>query len=73
MNLIKVFYKKEVKFWKKIGQLRKKLTWIGFGIAALLLIIQRICILLISFLFECFLWIFDKKQFKINILRLQKI
>lgn len=67
LNLIKVFVLKESKFWKRTWTMRKKLSWMGFGIAIIFIAIAHYAFALMHFLFECFLWVVVRPQFKANI------
>jgi hypothetical protein len=70
-NLFKVFFLKEKKFWERNWNIRKKLTWVGFVICVLLLIVPHYAFMLMHFLFESALWIFKRTQFRENIKLLQ--
>lgn len=70
-NLIKVFGLKEAKFWKRTWTMRKKLSWFGFGIALIFLTPAHYAFALMHFLFECFLWVVMRPQFKVNLVKLQ--
>ena len=69
-NLIKVFYLKEVKHWKRTMTMRKKLSWVGFIIALIFITAGHYAFALMHFLFECFLWLVMRPQFKANIRKL---
>lgn len=71
LNLIRVFGLKEAKFWRRTLIMRKKFSWIGFGIALIFITIAHYAFALMHFLFECFLWIVLNSQFKANIIKLQ--
>lgn len=71
-NLAKILWKKEVKHWKRIVILFKRIkNWfikLTFGILfALLLILIHYGFALMSTLWESFLWVVARKQFKANI------
>lgn len=70
-NLIRIFGLKEVKFWKRTWSMRKKLSWIGFGIALIFITISHYAFALMHFLFECFLFLFMRSQFKANMVKLR--
>lgn len=69
-SLIKIFGLKEVKFWKRTWTMRQKLSWIGFGIALVFLTVAHYAFALMHFLFECFLWIAMRPQFKANMVKM---
>lgn len=71
-NLIKIFFEKEKAFWKRTWTMKKKLNWIGFIIAVILISIGHYGFALMHFLFECFLWIFWRAMFRANLQKLQK-
>ena len=70
-NLIKVFGLKEKAFWKRTWTMRKKLSWVGFGLALIFITVAHYAFALMHFLFECFLWVVMKPQFKANLRKLQ--
>jgi hypothetical protein len=66
-NLIKVFGRKEAKFWKRTWTMRKKLSWVGFGIALIFITIGHYLFAGMHFLFECLLFIVMRPQFRANL------
>ncbi len=76
LNLINVFGLKEAKFWKRTWGMHHKFNWfmklfpIGFPLAFILISIGHICIVTISFLFETWLWITNRDQFKTNMVKM---
>ena len=66
-NLIKVFGLKEVKFWKRTWTMKQKMNWFGFGIGLIFITVAHYAFALMHFLFECFLWIVMRPQFKANV------
>lgn len=70
-NLIRIFGLKEAKFWKRTWSMRKKLSWVGFGIALIFITIAHYAFALMHFLFECFLFLFMRSQFKANMVKLR--
>jgi len=75
-SLIRVFGRKEVKFWKRTWLMHRKFSWffkifpIGFPMALILIGVGHFFIVIISFLFELWLWMTNKDQFKANMLKL---
>jgi len=72
-NLIKTVFKKEKIFWRRNQKMRKELSWVGFIIALIFIVLGRIAIVSMSFLFECTMWIFNRNQFKMNLQKLNTI
>lgn len=70
LNLIKVFALKEVKFWKRTWTMRKKLSWVGFGIGLIFITVAHYAFALMHFLFECFLWIVMRPHFRANMAKM---
>jgi len=70
-NLLRVFYLKEIKFWTRTWTMKKKTGWFGFLIAIPFLTIAHYAFALMHFLFECFLWVVMRPQFKVNLVKLQ--
>ena len=72
-NLIKAFWIKENQFWKNLFKLHKKFNVflkifpLGFPLVCFLSVISHICITSMSLLFECYLWLFNRSRYKINI------
>lgn len=71
LSLIKVFILKEKDFWKRTWTMRKKSGWLGFIIAIPFLTIAHYAFALMHFLFECFLWLTMKPQFRSNMKKFQ--
>jgi len=71
-NLFKAFWIKEKQFWSRSFEMRKKLGWFGFTLGILLLSIAHYAFAFMHFMFECFLWIVMKDQYKSNILKMSK-
>ena len=75
-NLIKVFLLKEKKFWKRTWDMHKKFNWLGklsvFLVSLIIITIAHYSFALMHFLFECFLWLFMRGQFKLNLIKLQQ-
>lgn len=71
LNLIRIFLLKEKVFWKRTWEMRKKAGWLGFLIAIPLLTVAHYAFALMHFLFECFLWITMRAQYRENIKKLQ--
>jgi len=72
LNLFQIFIKKEKKFWLRTFEMKKKIGWIGFIIALLFILFGRICFISMFFLSKGYLWIRDNKEFKQNLIVLQK-
>lgn len=70
LNLIKVFGLKEAKFWKRTWTMRQKMNWIGFGIALVFITVAHYLFSIMHFLFECFLWVVMRPQFKANMVKM---
>jgi len=71
LSLIRVFGLKEAQHWRRTWTMRKKLSWVGFIIALIFITVGHYIFALMHFLFECFLWIVMRPQFKINMEKLQ--
>lgn len=71
LSLIKIFLLKEGVFWKRTWSMRKKSGWFGFIIALPFLTLAHYAFALMHFLFECFLWIVMRPQFRANLQKLQ--
>lgn len=72
LNLIRVFALKEVKFWKRTMTMRQRLNWFGFGIALAFITVAHYAFALMHFLFECFLWVVMRPQFKANMVKMHE-
>ena len=73
LNLIRVFGLKEVKHWKRTWTMRKKLPWVGFGIALILITVGHYAFALMHFLWESSLYIGGKLVDLVNKIRKEKI
>ena len=76
MRLLKVFWNKEKIYWKRILGVWKRCKTImgktiGFLIVVILVSIAHYAFALMHFSFECFLWIFNRKQYENNLYRLE--
>ena len=70
-NLIRVFLLKEKVFWKRTWTMRKRLSWFGFAIGIIFIALFHYAFALMHFLFECFLWLAMRPQFKANMRKLE--
>lgn len=70
LNLINVFLAKEVKYWKRTMTMKAKLNWFWFIVALLVGGIFHYAFASMHFLFEGFLWIVARSQFKANLKKL---
>jgi len=71
LSLIKIFLLKEGVFWKRTWSMRKKSGIFGFIIALPFLTIAHYSFALMHLLFECFLWVVMRAQFRANLRKLQ--
>ena len=67
LNLIKVFGRKEAKFWKRTMTMKQRMNWFGFIIGLIFISIGHYAFALMHFLFECFLFVAMRPQFKANL------
>jgi len=74
-NLFKVFYQKEKLFWNRTREMKdeKEISFIGFLIATVIISIGHYAFAFMHFLFECFLFVFFRKQFKSNLEKLVSV
>ena len=70
LNLIKIFFLKEGVFWERTWQMKDKLGWVGFFIALIFIAIFHYLFAIMHFLFECFLWLTKRSQYKRNLVKL---
>ena len=76
-NLIKVFLLKEKAFWRRTWNMHKQFKgfWkffpLGFPLALTIITVAHYAFALMHFLFECFLWLVLRPQFKANMRKLQ--
>lgn len=78
ITLIGVFLKKEKIHWRKMKQMFSKFKTtaskiVAFPIITLLVSIGHYCFAIMHFLFEVFLWVFLKDQFKLNLIKLNSV
>ena len=75
-NLIKIFLLKEKVFWKRTWAMHTKFNWFAkftaFPIALIVIAIFHYAFAFMHFMFECFLWIFIRGQFELNMRKMQK-
>lgn len=71
-RLIKIFWKKEIYYWKRTFKIIKKANFIIFLLVSLAMIFPHYASAFMHFLFETFLLIFYKKGFEINIIKLEE-
>ena len=72
LNLIKVFLLKEKKFWQRTWEMKNKINLFWFIIAIILISIGHYAFAFMHFLFECFLWLVARKQYRLNLYKLYK-
>jgi len=78
INLIKAFSLKEITYWKRTWEMHKKFSKfmkffpLGFPLAFILVTIFHFMFTFAHFLFESYLWKFNKKRFKNNMIRIQQ-
>ena len=70
LNLIKVFGRKERKFWNRTWAMRNKFGWLGFIIAIPFLIISHYAFAGMHFIMECLVYLGNRQQFKVNLVKL---
>jgi len=70
-TLIGIFGIKECVFWKRTYNMHNKFNWVGklsfFPISIILIAIAHYAFAFMHFLFETFLWIVCRGQFRINL------
>ena len=76
-TMLYVFYRKEFKHWELMGELYKEMVGVGGVLVAYPILVVIITLLHYTFfvmhsLFELILYFFDRKQFKVNLNRMQK-
>lgn len=78
VNLIKAIKLKEVKYWKRTWNMHHKFSKfmkffpLGFPLAFTVVTIFHYLFTFAHFLLECYLWLFKRKLFKTNMIRIQK-
>lgn len=71
-RLIKIFWKKEIHYWKRTFRIIKEANFIIFLLVSLAMILPHYASAFMHFLFEIFLLIFYKKGFEINMIKLEE-
>ena len=71
LNLIRIFLLKERVFWNRTWTMRKRTGWLGFLIGLLFITVAHYAFAIMHFLFECFLWVVKRPQFKVNLQKMQ--
>ena len=68
-NLIICFLHKEGIYWRRMWNMKKKknANWIKWGISTFFVTLFHYAYALMHFLFECFLYVFNRKQFTQNL------
>ena len=70
LNLIKVYFRKEKIWWKRTWGMRKRVGLIGFLIAFPFLLAGHLAFAIMHFLMEGVLYLFNRPQFKANLMKL---
>lgn len=70
LNLIRVYFRKEILWWKRTWGMRKRAGIIGFFIAIPLLMIGHYAFAAMHFLMEAGLYLFNRPQFEANLTKL---
>ena len=70
ITLLKILWIKEKKFWQRNKEMYKKLGLIGFIFAIPFMLISYYSFKLMHTLFEIYLWVFKRKRFKRNLIKM---
>ena len=69
-NLTRVYFRKEILWWKRTWGMTKKVGYIGFFIAILFLMAGHYAFAIMHFLMEGALYLFNRPQFEANLTKL---
>ena len=71
-RLFKIFWKKELHFWKRIIGIKAKTNFVIFFFAALMLGLCHYAFAFMHFMFELVMMVFSKATFDLNMSKLEK-